>query len=397
MTAEIIVYGAPWCPDCVRSKRFLDTHGVPYSWIDVDRDPAADACVRALQNGARRIPDIVLPDGSHLVEPSDEELARKLGLVARAELGTYDLIVVGGGPAGLTAGVYAARENLAVLVVDTGGLGGQAATTQRIDNYPGFPDGIGGPDLVELFVRHSQSDDVELLPATSVAGLAREGDAVAVELSNGQRITGTTALVATGTTYRRLGVSGEEELVGVGIHFCSTCDGPSYRGYRQLVVIGGGNSACEEALYLAQLVDEVVVLQDLDDLTADAALRERVRQAANIQVRTGVGVTGFRGSDELEAVLFTGAHGAEELTPDGVFVFIGLAPNSAFLRGSVDLDSQGYVRTDAHHRTSLPGVFAAGDVRMGTVKQLVTAAGDAVVAFLAARREIEQVRLVCAP
>ncbi|GAA3731045.1 thioredoxin reductase (NADPH) [Spinactinospora alkalitolerans] len=394
---EIVVYGAPWCPDCVRSKRFLATHGVPYSWIDVDRDPAAETRVRELQGGARRIPDVVFPDGSHLVEPSDEELARKLGLVARAERGIYDLIVIGGGPAGLTAGVYAAREDLAVLVVDAGGFGGQATTTQRIDNYPGFPDGIGGPDLVDLFIRHSRSGGVEPLPATRVESLARDGGAVAAELSNGQRITGTAALVATGTTYRRLGVPGEEELVGSGVHFCSTCDGPSYRGRRRLAVIGGGNSACEEALYLAQLVDEVVILQNLGDLTADAVLRERVRRAPNIRVRTGVRVTGFRGGDELEAVMFTGPHGAEEIAPDGVFVFIGLTPNSAFLQGSVELDPHGYVRTDAHHRTSLPAVFAAGDVRTGTAKQLVTAAGDAVAAFLSARKEIEQVRLASVP
>lgn len=283
--SEIIVYGTAWCPDCISAKRFLAANETPFQSIDVEESGEAETRVRELQGGYRRIPTIVFPDGDHLVEPTHQELAQRLGIVPAARREHYDLVIVGGGPAGLSAAVYAGREQYSTLVVDAAGFGGQAITTKRIDNYPGFPDGVGGGELAELFIEHGTSTTTELLSATAVDDLQPDDDQLVLSLSNGRSVRASTALITTGTTYRTLGVPGEAALIGRGIHFCSTCDGPAYRGRRQLVVVGGGNSACEEALYLASLVDEVVMLQNLPDLTADAVLRARVREHPNISVR----------------------------------------------------------------------------------------------------------------
>ena len=245
--ADIQVYGAPWCPDCRRSKKFLGEHRVQYDWIDVDEDASGLRFVEELQGGGRTIPTIVFDDGSHVLEPSNEELARKLGLNLEADRGFYDLAIVGGGPAGLAAAIYAAREGIETIVIDGGSLGGQAGVTQQIDNYPGFPDGIGGADLAERFTRQAQRYGVELLEAVAVESLRAEGHSdsggdsgsedISLTLSTGQEVCAHAVLIATGSSYRRLGVPGEDGLIGSSVHFCATCDGPFYRGAEELLVI----------------------------------------------------------------------------------------------------------------------------------------------------------------
>jgi thioredoxin reductase (NADPH) len=388
--STITVYGADWCSDCLRTKRFFTSHGLGFDFVDVEASPAAEAEVRRLQKGERRIPAVVFGDGSHLVEPTHQELGEKLGITARAERDEYDLAVIGGGPAGLTAAIYADRQGFSTLVIDAASFGGQAATTKRIDNYPGFPDGIGGGSLSETFLAHADGENTELLSATTVLGLSSRTDEVALALSNGQTVRAKTVMVATGTTYRSLEVDGEAGLLGRRIHFCSTCDGPAYRGSRRLVVVGGGNSACEEALFLASLVDEVVMLQNLPQLTADIVLRQRVLADPAITVITDTAVTRF--SEDEGSVLVDFVHGRDSaddrIRADGVFEFIGLRANSGSFVGALELDAQGYVCTDAGHATSMPRVFAAGDVRSGSTKQLASAAGDAVSCFMGVRDRV---------
>jgi thioredoxin reductase (NADPH) len=381
---EIIVYGTDWCPDCISTKRFLTAQQLPFRAIDVDSDSDADHMLRQLQDGARRIPTVAFPDGTFLVEPGHDQLADKLSINPQARRTDYDIIIVGGGPAGLSAAIYAGRERYSTLVIDAASFGGQAVTTKQIDNYPGFPDGVGGGTLAELFVAQNNSDTTELLSATTVLSINRdEGDQIALTTSHGQTLRARAVLITTGTTYRTLNVPGEADLIGKKIHFCSTCDGPAYRGQHQLVVVGGGNSACEEALYLATLVDEVDILQNLPELTADAVLQERIRSHPNIRIHTGVTVDSFRPAPSGATVTVRKADdNSFDLTPDAVFVFIGLSANTSTFIDVLQLDPYGYIVTDNANRTSLPGVFAAGDVRAGSTKQLASAAGDAVSAFL---------------
>jgi len=392
--ADITVYGADWCPDCRRAKRFLGEQRVPYEWIDLDAHPEAKAIVEERNRGAAVIPTIVFPDGSHLAEPTNEELADKLGLRLRAGRQDFDLVIVGGGPTGLSAAIYAAREGIDALVLDRSALGGQAGVTERIDNYPGFPDGVEGKELAELMVAHARRYGVELLSAVGVRGLRRTGTWIAVTTSAGDEYRGRAALIATGTSYRRLGVPGEEELIGAGIHFCATCDGPFYRGAEELLVIGGGNSGVEEGLFLSQFADRIRLVEFMPELKASAHLQERARANPRFTIHTNTEVVEFRRArrGKLGAVVARDRASGEVSTfsPAAVFVFVGLDPNTAFLRESLELDPWGFVVTDQGFRTSVPGVFAAGDVRSGSTKQLGAATGEGIGALLAIRRFLDE-------
>jgi thioredoxin reductase (NADPH) len=388
----ITVYGAPWCPDCRRSKQFLAEQRIPYDWVDIDKDPNGAALVREKNGGRQVIPTIVFEDGSFLAEPANDELARKLGLSLRAEHNFYDLIIVGGGPAGLTAAIYAAREGIRSLVIEKSGLGGQAGVTERIDNYPGFPEGVGGGELASRFVEQARRFGVELLPAVGVASVALDGRDVAVTTDSGHRYLAHAAILATGSRYRKLNVPGEDDLIGAGIHFCATCDGPFYRGSDELMVIGGGNSGIEEGIFLTQFTKKVTLIEHNSELRASALLQEKARTLPNFEIRTDTEVVEFKGHSRVRAVvvrdLKTGE--SQELHPDAVFVFIGLVPNTAFLQGSVDLDPYGFIVTDDVFQTSMPGVFAAGDVRSGSTKQLASAVGEGTTALLMVRNYLRK-------
>ncbi|TLM99059.1 MAG: FAD-binding protein, partial [Actinobacteria bacterium] len=213
----VVVYGAPWCPDCRRSKAFLVEQRVPFTWIDVDSDEEGLRVVQQIQHGGRTIPTIVFADGSHLIEPTNAELAGKLGLTLRADRTIYETIIIGGGPAGLSAAIYAAREGLEALVLERSALGGQASTTNRIDNYPGFPEGVAGSELVERLVAHATRYGVELMTGVEVSTLSREPDCVLVTTSAGDVYGADCVIVATGSHYRRLEGPGESELIGLGV------------------------------------------------------------------------------------------------------------------------------------------------------------------------------------
>lgn len=389
---RIKVYGAPWCPDCKRAKQFLGEQRVLYDWIDIDRDPEGAALVREKNAGKQIIPTIIFPDGSFLVEPSNDELAAKLGLRLKAGRSYYDLLIVGGGPTGLTAAIYAAREGIDSLVIEKSVLGGQAGVTERIDNYPGFPDGIKGAELADRIIRQARRYGVELLSAVAVASIGRRGDYVLVTTKAGDEYCGRAAIIATGTSYRRLGVPGEEALIGAGIHFCATCDGPFYKGADELLVIGGGNSGLEEGLFLSQFAKKVRVVEFQPRLKASKLLQDKVLSHPQFEVHTNMEILEFRGNGRLSTVVARDRATGENHTfrPAGAFVFIGLDPNTAFLKGTVDLDRWGFVTTDGSFQTSMPGVFAAGDVRAGSTKQLGAAIGEGITALLMVRQYLEK-------
>ena len=225
------VYSAPWCPHCKRVKKFLSAHKVRYTLVDIDTDPDAINRLKELQNGGQIIPTVVFSDGTHEVNPSNEALARRIGLTVTADRSAYDLVIVGGGPAGLAAAIYAAREGIDAIVVDASALGGQAAITDRVDNYPGFPDGISGAELTERFIAQARRYGVELASAVSVTAVQHECDDLLTTLSSGQQLTSHAMIAATGSTYKVLNVRGEDDLIArLAFTSARPATAPSTRG-----------------------------------------------------------------------------------------------------------------------------------------------------------------------
>jgi len=325
------------------------------------------------------------------VNPSDQALAAHLGLSLKAERSAYDLVIVGGGPAGLAAAIYAAREGIDAIVVEASALGGQAGISDRIDNYPGFPAGISGGELADRFVAQVRRYGVELVSDVSVTAVKRDHDELVTSLSSGQQLTSHGVIVATGSTYRRLGVPGEEDLIGAGVHFCATCDGPFYKGAEEVVVIGGGNSALEEGLHLSEFAKRVRVLTR-SGLSASPVLQERVRSDPQFAICTGVDIVELEGGRGRFAAVVARDRDSQEtlrFPAAAAFVFIGLKPNNGFLGEVVERDAGGFLVTSPTMETSMAGVFAAGDVRSGSTKQLGSAVGDGIAALLMTRRYLE--------
>jgi thioredoxin reductase (NADPH) len=391
---DIKLYGTSWCSDCKRAKQFFGEQRVHYDFVDVDADPDAMAYVEKVNEGKQIIPVIVFGDGSTLVEPSNADLAKKLGLQTVAKQRYYDLIVVGSGPAGLTAALYAAREGLDTLVIERGGVGGQAGVTERLDNFPGFPEGVTGAEFADRLRQQAERFGVEILSAQEVTAVTVEGRYKSVRTGDDQEYLAAAVLLALGSTYRRLGIPGEEDFIGAGVHFCATCDGAFYRG-KDVLVVGGGNSAGEESIFLTRFASKVTITTRDAGLSASKVVQEKVAENPQIEVVTNASPTEFKGDSRLRSVVLTDAKTGEtrELSPDGVFVFIGLQPNTDLVRGVVALDEFGFIQTDIGLQTSLPGVFAAGDVRAGATKQAASAAGEGAAVALSIRRYLENAML----
>lgn len=389
--ANITVYGAPWCPDCKRAKQFLGEQRIPYNWVDIDEDEDGRRRVQEVNDGKQIIPTIVFEDGSILVEPTNAELAAKLGIQAKAKRNFYDLIIVGGGPAGLSTALYAAREGIETLVIERSAVGGQAGVTERIDNYLGFSEGIAGAELADQMRIHAERFGAEILPAQSVTGLSSMGDYRLVTTESGDEYCAWAVLLAVGTRYRRLNVPGEDDFIGAGVHFCATCDGPFYKG-QDMLVVGGGNSGVEEGIFLTKFANKVTVLERGERLGASKVLQDTAATNPKMEIRTNSVVEEFRGNGRLSGVvvknLETGE--SEEMHPGGVFVFIGLDPNTAFLKDAVELDDFGFLKTFDNMQTSMPGVFASGDSRAGSTKQVASAVGEGAAAALMIRKYLEK-------
>jgi len=400
---KVTVYGAYWCPDCRRSKKFLGEQFIPYRWVDIEQDLAGEAYVLGRNNGKRIIPTVVFEDGSFLVEPTNAELAKKLGLKTEAKKTYYDLIIIGGGPAGLTTSIYASREGADVLLIERSGLGGQAGITVGLDNFPGFPEGISGQEFSERVTQQARRFGVEILQAVDVETLAMEEGYHEVHTSDGKHYHSRAVLIATGASYRRLDVPGEDDYIGAGIHFCATCDGPFYKGAKEIVVIGGGNSAVEEGLHLTNFAEKVTLLVRGDRLTASRVALDKVSEpGSRVEIKYHTVIEAIEGENSKLKTLKvrnTQTDAAEELHPAAAFIFIGQVPNTSFLKGYVEFDRYGFMLTghDISHgervpemeplpfETSVPGIFAAGDVRHGSIKQVASAVGEGAAAAISIR------------
>jgi thioredoxin reductase (NADPH) len=409
---NIVVYGAYWCPDCRRSKQFLGEHQIPYDWVDIEADEMAEKYVMAKNAGKRIIPTIEFEDGSVLTEPSNAELAARLGLKTMAERSHYDLIVVGGGPAGLTTALYTSREGIDTLVIERAAVGGQAATTQWLDNVPGFADGVSGMDFADQLRQQVTRFGVEILQAQDVTRIHSHDNYHCVDTADGSEYSARAVLVASGSRYRHLGVPGEEEYIGAGIHFCATCDGPFYKG-KNVAVVGGGNSATEEGLFLLRFAERVTLLVRGGELNASQVLVNKIMEHDEIEVRFHTEVTEFSGAGgKLGQVKIRNneTEESEVIDPAGVFVFIGQMPNTGFLKDTgIETNQWGFIVTghDLVHdgrmlpgfngrapgmlETSTAGIFAAGDVRAGSTKQVASAAGEGATAALLIREYLKTV------
>lgn len=303
----------------------------------------------------------------------------------------YDLIIIGGGPAGLTAGIYAGRARLKTVLLEKLIHGGQVMTTDLVENYPGFPEGITGFELSDRMKKQAERFGLEF-QSREVLELKPGKPAHTVVMEDG-RLTAAAVLIATGACYKRLGVPGEDKLTGKGVSFCATCDGALYRD-QEIAMVGGGDNALTEILFLERFAKKIHLIHRRDQLRGAKYLQERVLALDKVQIHWDSEVTEFQGQDELKAIKLKNVKTLETqaLPVSGVFIAIGMVPNTAWLKDLLQLDEWGFVFTDVNMATAIPGIFAAGDVRSKLERQISTAVGDGTVATIAVERYLEKLK-----
>jgi thioredoxin reductase (NADPH) len=394
---RIQVVGHRWSRESHDARDFLARNQVPYRWVDVERDDEGRRLLAAA-DGDAALPMVLFPDGSVLRQPTISELAERAGVLRRAELPFYDLVIVGGGPAGLAAAVYGASEGLQTALVEREAPGGQAGQSSRIENYLGFPVGLSGGDLARRATAQAKRFGAELLTAQEVTRIDERGPVKVVSLAGGDELIASAIIVSTGVDYRRLEAPGIEELTGRGVYYGgSRSEGVSCRDER-VVVVGGANSAGQAAIYFAGYAQQVTILYRGDDLGKSMSryLIDTIESTANIDVRLHGEVASAHGGDSLERITIRDTRSGElsELDLAAMFVFIGARPQTAWMPESVARDSRGFVRAGAELlledvrprwrldrdpyllETSLPGLFVAGDVRSQSMKRVASAVGE---------------------
>ncbi|MHB8859400.1 MAG: thioredoxin-disulfide reductase [Thermoleophilia bacterium] len=303
----------------------------------------------------------------------------------------YDVIIIGAGPAGLTAGLYTGRARLKTLILEKATAGGQAATTDMIENYPGFPEGVGGFQLTELMKQQALEFGAEIREITPVVTIEVEGDDRIVKTED-ESFVAATVIIATGSEPRALGIPGEDELRGRGVSYCATCDGAFYRD-KVVAVIGGGNAAVEEAMFLTRFASKVYIVHRRSELRADKILQERALKNEKINFVWDAHLRKVLGTGKVEEIVVENKsnHERTSIQVDGVFFYIGTVPNTVFCEGVIDMDSRDFIFTDEKLQTNVPGIFAAGDCRANLVKQVAVAVGEGALAAVEVSRYIEEI------
>ncbi len=398
------IIGHRWSADGHRIRDFLARNLIPYRWLDIENDPEAEQLRSLAGKSEEPLPLVLLADGTALVRPDLSSLAEKVGLHTHAAAETYDLIVVGTGPAGLASAVYGASEGLRTLLVEREAPGGQAGTSSRIENYLGFPVGLSGADLARRAVAQARRFGAEILtPMEALSLESRDGYHI-LTLSDGSKIASQALIVATGVSYRLLDVPGAERLSGAGLYYGAATTEAMGTKDEDVFVIGAGNSAGQAALHLARYARSVTLLVRGKSLAESMSkyLIERIEETENVKVMTGASIAELHGKDELEAISVLDAATGQttRLPARAVFAFIGAAPRTGWLDGQLQLDPQGFIlsgpdlvrgpnqrpegwnleREPYWLETSVPGVFVAGDVRRQSTKRIASAVGEGAMA-----------------
>ncbi len=397
----IVMYGAEWCPYCVSLKEKLDSLGLDYQYKNVDEDGVREE-MNAKTDGNQTIPVLFVGE-DFAINPDDAKLKSMLPQNSNESESSesdesgekiHQVLMIGAGPANLAAAIYTTREDIETTLLEKGVIGGLAAITDVIDNYPGFEEGVEGAKLAEKLEKQAERFGAKI-DFAEVTGLERQADGlIKVATTDGDK-KARAVLIGTGSDHRKLGLESETKYYGRGVHYCATCDGAFYRD-KKLVVIGGGNSAAQEALFLTKFASHIDMLVRKDKMRASDVLVEKVMNHPQITVHFNTEAEEFIGAevDGMEKIVkakIVKDGQPDELETDGVFIFIGLVPNTQFLQNSaVKLDEAGFVIGDEHLRTSVPGVFVAGDVRSGSTAQIASAVGEGAVAALRLREYLEK-------
>ncbi|MFF2503553.1 FAD-dependent oxidoreductase [Streptomyces sp. NPDC058067] len=406
------IVGHRWSARSSQTREFLARNQVPYRWYSSE-EPEGRRLLAAAGLDAWRLPLVVTPDGTALVEPGERDLAAKVGLSTTPAADFYDLVIVGGGPAGLAAAVYGASEGLRTVVVEREATGGQAGQSSRIENYLGFPDGVSGAQLTDRARRQATKFGAELLTACKVTGLEVNGAARTVRFADGSSVAAHAVILATGVSYRQLDVPGTVALTGRGVYYGSALTEAAACQGQDVYIVGGANSAGQAAMFLARRARTVTLLVRAPELAASMSyyLLQRIEDAPTITVRTNTTVEAAHGDEHLKGLTLRDQRTGRTETVDAqwMYVFIGAAPLTDWLDGTVLRDPHGFVLTGPdltadgrpltgwaldrppyHLESSVPGVFAAGDVRSESAKRVASAVGEGAMAVMLAHRYLEQ-------
>jgi thioredoxin reductase (NADPH) len=402
----IRVLGTRWAPRCYDLRDFLARNHVPYQWIDIElsvNDPETKRLLEVLGPDAASLPVVLFPDGTKLLESLPAQVAQKVGLRTRAQTDFYDLAIVGGGPAGLAAAVYGASEGLHTVMIEREAPGGQAGMSSRIENYLGFPTGLSGADLARRAVVQAQRFGVEILSPQAVSAVRTEGPYRILKLADGSEISCHALMIATGVQWRRLDAPGVDRLQGAGVYYGGgATEALSCKG-EIIYVVGGANSAGQAAMNFAKYAERVVILVRGSSLSATMSkyLIDQIQQTPNIQLWTHASVSEVHGESHLEevSVLCSDTNKVERVPASSVFIFIGALPQTDWLGDLVERDDRGFLLTGPDLiregvrpkgwnlerdpfllETNIPGVFAVGDVRHGSVKRVASGVGEGSVA-----------------
>jgi len=410
----IRVAGTLWSASSHYVKEFLARCQIPYQWLDIERDQAAKELVESSCNERPLLPVVFFPDGSTLVAPDLGALAAKVGMSTQAKQPFYDLIIIGAGPAGLAGAVYGASEGLRTIVIEREAAGGQAATSSRIENYLGFPQGISGADLARRATTQAQRLGAEMLTAQTVTGVRVEDPYRYVTLSDGSELSCHALLISTGVEVRKLDIPGIEPLVGGSVYYGAAASEAVYYKDKKVYVVGGANSAGQGAMYLSRFASEVCIVFRGDTLQKSMSqyLIDQIEGSENIKVMLNVQITAVDGKEHLETITIrNNKRGESEIVPaDAIFIFIGAVPSTGFLGDLIERDEAGFIYTgqDLIHdgrrpknwkpkrdpfllETSVPGIFAAGDVRHGVIRRVASAVGQGAVAVSMVHKYLETV------